>query len=88
MLVLLAASQDPQTKHLIDIEEVKDLLKKTLAFLRINAQKSSSLNIDWKILHRAGVRVGFIAPPTPKRTATLNSSFTSISSGDVTMTDP
>jgi hypothetical protein len=64
VLTLMAAYQDPILTKLVDKDQLVDLLKKTIAFLKLCAQPSSALDIDCKILQHAGARLELI-PPDP-----------------------
>jgi hypothetical protein len=60
----MAAYQDPILCKFVHKDQLVDLLKKTIAFLKLCAQPSSALDIDWKILEYAGARLKLI-PPDP-----------------------
>jgi hypothetical protein len=84
MLVLLAAFGNRNLGQFIERSRLCFLLVKTLKFLRFNAQKSSALYTDWKILRYAGEQAGLL----PLRSSTNpNLSFNSTASGDVAMAD-
>ena len=83
LLVLQAAYRDPLLSHLIDGKELKLLLTKTLEFLKMHAQPSSSLALDVKILEYAGQQTGLLrssSKPAHLRAAGPNKPFTSAGS--------
>jgi hypothetical protein len=71
---------DPILGPLIDKKELKDLYEKTIAFLKLHAQPSSALTIDWKILEHVAQKIKLIPP---KQGQASGSSFSSITSGGV-----
>lgn len=81
ILTLQAAFDNPILKPLIDKRELKDLYDKTMAFLKLAAQPSSALSIDYKILDHVAQEIELI----PKRGTSASASFPSTASGDVPM---
>lgn len=85
MLTLSAAYMNPILSSLVlevvNKEELRDLLDKTLAFLSLNSTPTSALAIDYKLLKHVGQKAGLVpfeGPPT-------TSSFSSSTAGDVPM---
>ena len=80
LITLLAAYNDPILRPIMDMtkQELRELYEKTMGFLRLVAQPSSALYIDYKILEYVAKEVDLI----PKQ---ASSSFSS-TSGDVPTT--
>ncbi|KUJ11887.1 uncharacterized protein LY89DRAFT_593488 [Mollisia scopiformis] len=85
MLTLSAAYMNPFLTNLVlefvSREELRDLLDKTLAFLRLTATATSALAIDIKLLQHVGQRANLMTPEGPP----TSSSFSSSNTGDVPM---
>lgn len=80
LLVLQAAYCNPLLNHLIDGKELQFLLTKTLEFLNMHAQPSSSLALDIKILEYAGRQTGLLPSSSkPKPLAARPNTFFSSS---------
>ncbi|TQV90091.1 hypothetical protein IF1G_11231 [Cordyceps javanica] len=62
LLVLSAACRDPIMKDYVDGELLKDLFKKTIAFLRQSATATSSLRIDMNIIEGIQKEIWGIEP--------------------------
>ncbi|PVH69730.1 hypothetical protein DL98DRAFT_661528 [Cadophora sp. DSE1049] len=76
LLVLQAAYCNPLLNHLIDGKELQFLLTKTLEFLNMHAQPSSSLALDIKILEYAGRQTGLLPSSSkPKPLAARPNTF-------------
>lgn len=68
---------DPVLTHFVDPTELKDLLQKTLSFLRLHAHQSSALYTDYRILRYAGRVTGLLPDKDHPHTASASSSFSS-----------
>lgn len=73
MLTLQAAYRDPVLKEYVDAVELKDLLEKTLSMLKLVAQPTSALAIDYRILKHTGLGLGLIGKG-PNMTNSFSSS--------------
>lgn len=60
MLTLQAAFRDPDLNKFVDRDELKDLLEKTMSMLKLVAQPSSALMIDYRILAHTGTHLKLI----------------------------
>jgi hypothetical protein len=76
VLVLLAAYRDPILNGFIEGKTLRDLLEKTISFLKLYAQPSSALYMDHRILEHVGALVKLI--PQGPNTITSFSSATSM----------
>ncbi|TAQ83141.1 hypothetical protein B7494_g8535 [Chlorociboria aeruginascens] len=78
LLVLQAVYQNELVKHLINRDVLRELLEKTISFLKSVAHPTSALSTDVKILIHTGTKLGLLGKE--------NQSFTSVNS-DTPMTD-
>ncbi|KAF4629171.1 hypothetical protein G7Y89_g8977 [Cudoniella acicularis] len=77
ILTLQAAFKDPILHELIDERELRDLLEKTIAFLKLVSHNSSALHIDLRILQHTGQLNNLL--PTHSQAVNESSSFSSTS---------
>ncbi len=85
MLTLSAAYMHPILSTLVlefvSREGLRDLLDKTMAFLKLNSTPTSALSIDLKLLQHVGQKAGLLGLEGPA----TSSSFSSSNTGDVPM---
>ncbi|TVY47926.1 hypothetical protein LOCC1_G001631 [Lachnellula occidentalis] len=78
VLTLLAVYKDPILRKFINKDTLRELLEKTISFLKLYAQPSSALYIDFRILEETGASLKLIPP----REYNQNISFSSATTGD------
>jgi hypothetical protein len=78
LLVLQAAYKDPILKQFVDVAILKDLLEKTISFLKLVAKPSSALYTDLRILQHTGGELGLLHLERPN----VYSSFSSTATGE------